>query len=85
MVRKPYKRIIKALGISEMRFHDMRHSYAVLSLTNGDDVKTLQSNLGHHSAGFTLDQYGHVSERMQEESAKRMDAYIKSIQNQNKA
>lgn len=85
MVRKPYKRIVKALGISELRFHDMRHSYAVLSLTNGDDVKTLQTNLGHHSAGFTLDQYGHVSERMQEESAKRMEAYIKGIQGQNKA
>jgi integrase len=85
MVRKPYKRIVAAMGISDLRFHDMRHSYAVLSLTNGDDVKTLQSNLGHHSAGFTLDQYGHVTERMQEESAQRMDNYINSLNAQSKA
>ena len=51
-------------------------AYAVLSLQNGDDVKTVQGNLGHATAAFTLDVYGHVSERMKDESAARMQAYI---------
>ena len=51
----------------------------MLSLQNGDDVKTVQGNLGHATAAFTLDVYGHVSERMKEESAGRMQAFINSI------
>ena len=79
MVRKPYKRIVAAMGMSELRFHDMRHSYAVLSIMNGDDIKTVQENLGHHTAAFTLDTYGHVTSQMREESANRMEKYIKSL------
>lgn len=78
-VYKHYKKIVAALGMPELRFHDMRHSYAVVALMNGDDIKTVQGNLGHHTAAFTLDQYGHITEQMQEASAARMDAFIKSV------
>ena len=54
-------------------------TYEVVYLQNGDDVKTVQENLGHATAAFTLDVYGHVSERMKEDSAARMEAYIKSL------
>ena len=67
------------LGISEARFHDLRHSYAVAALQSGDDVKTVQENLGHHTAAFTLDVYGHVSEKMKRESAERMESFIKGV------
>jgi site-specific recombinase XerD len=58
----------------------MRHSYAVASLRSGDDVKTVQANLGHHTAAFTLDTYGHVTERMKQDSANHMEQFIKSVQ-----
>lgn len=61
------------------RLHELRHTFAVLSLQNGDDVKTVQGNLGHATASFTLDVYGHVSERMKDDSAARMEAYIKGL------
>lgn len=48
-------------------------------LQKGDDIKTLQSKLGHATASFTLDVYGHVSERMKKESANRMEKFIKKI------
>ena len=51
----------------------------MLSLQNGDDVKTVQENLGHATASFTLDVYGHVSQKMKQDSADRMQAYIESI------
>ena len=51
--------------------------YAVLCLQNGDDMKTVQSNLGHATAAFTLDVYGHVSEKMKQDSANRMEAYMR--------
>jgi len=46
---------------------------------NGDDPKTVQMNLGHASAAFTLDMYGHSSDQMKKESAERMEKYIASI------
>lgn len=74
-----YKKVAARIGAPDSCVHDLRHTFAVLSLQNGDDVKTVQSNLGHATAAFTLDVYGHVSERMKEESAARMDAYIRGV------
>ncbi len=74
-----FKQLVAAAGSPATRFHDLRHSYAVASLQSGDDVKTIQENLGHHTAAFTLDVYGHVTERMKQESARRMENFIKGI------
>lgn len=76
-----YKRLAAQIGAPDSRVHDLRHTFAVLSLQNGDDVKTVQGNLGHATAAFTLDVYGHVSEKMKEDSAARMEGYIKGIAN----
>ena len=78
-VYKHYKRIVSKLGLTDLRFHDLRHSYAVTALQNGDDVKTVQENLGHQTAAFTLDVYGHVTEQMKKESAERMEKFIKNL------
>ena len=74
-----YKKLAAKIGAPGSRVHDLRHTFAVLSLQNGDDVKTVQGNLGHATAAFTLDVYGHVSERMKDDSAARMEAYIERI------
>lgn len=74
-----YKHIASSIGAPDSRVHDLRHTFAVLSLQNGDSVKTVQDNLGHATAAFTLDVYGHVSERMKEDSAARMQKYIESV------
>lgn len=74
-----YRKIAAQIGAPDTCVHGLRHTFAVLSLQNGDDFKTVQGNLGHATASFTLDVYGHVSERMKEESAKRMQAYINSL------
>lgn len=76
-----FKRIAAGLGLPEMRFHDLRHSYAVASIRAGDDIKTVQSNLGHATAAFTLDVYGHVTNQMRQASAERMEGYIKEVLN----
>ncbi|AFA46941.1 tyrosine-type recombinase/integrase [Acetobacterium woodii] len=76
-----YKKIVKSIGLPEARFHDLRHSYAVAALQSGDDIKSVQENLGHHTASFTLDVYGHVSDRMKTESANRMESFIKGVKN----
>ena len=74
-----YKKLAAQIGAPESRVHDLRHTFAVLSLQNGDDVKTVQGALGHATAAFTLDVYGHVSEKMKDDSAARMEGYIRRI------
>lgn len=71
-----FKRAVTSIGLPDRRFHDLRHTYAVLAIQSGVDIKTVQENLGHHTAAFTLDVYGHVTERMQKEAAARMEAII---------
>lgn len=76
---KQFKRFAKQADIPAVRFHDMRHTYATLSLQNGDDIKTISSNLGHATVAFTLDTYGHVTKQMNNISAQRMEAFIQGI------
>lgn len=78
-VYENFKRIVDGMGIPSTRFHDLRHSYAVAALQSGDDMKTLQENLGHHAAAFTLDVYGHVTDQMKLQSAARMDNFFKQV------
>ena len=74
-----YKKVVAEIGIPNARFHDLRHSYAVASIRAGDDIKTVQENLGHATAAFTLNVYAHVTEQMKKESAARMEQYIQSV------
>lgn len=74
-----YKRVVESIGLPNARFHDLRHSYAVAAIQAGDDIKTVQGNLGHATAAFTLDVYAHVTDEMKKASADRMEKYIKDV------
>jgi len=78
-VRRIFRRQLETIDMAEVRFHDLRHTYAVNAIRAGDDIKTVQSNLGHSSAAFTLDRYGHFTERMRYDSADRMEAFIRNV------
>ncbi len=75
-VYKNFKKIAIEIGCESLHFHSLRHSYAVAALQSGDDIKTVQENLGHYTAAFTLDVYGHVTDKMRQDSADRMQKYI---------
>ncbi len=80
-VYKDFKKVVASIGCPDARFHDLRHSYAVASIRAGDDIKTVQGNLGHATAAFTLDVYGHVTDQMKQASANRMQGFIKDVLN----
>lgn len=79
-VYRHFKQAVAAIGLPHVRFHDLRHSYAVASIRAGDDVKTVSENLGHASVAFTLDVYGHVTGDMKKASADKMQRYIDALQ-----
>lgn len=78
-VYRAYKKVVASIGRPDARFHDLRHSYAVAAIRSGDNIKTVQGNLGHATAAFTLDVYGHVTDQMKRDSADRMETFIKSV------
>lgn len=73
------KRIVRKMGHPEIRFHDLRHTYATMCIDNGDAVTTLQRNLGHATAEFTMDFYGHATDQMCSASADKMEARIERL------
>ena len=78
-VYNSFKRIVKAMGIPEVRLHDLRHSYATLAIQNGIDYKTISNNLGHATVAFTMDVYATVTMTMQKDSASKMESFIQSL------
>lgn len=80
-IYRSFKKAVASIGCPGVRFHDLRHSYAIIAIKSGDDIKTVQGNLGHATASFTLDVYGHVTDQMKRDSADRMEAFIKSVSN----
>ncbi|MCI9156771.1 MAG: site-specific integrase [Oscillibacter sp.] len=80
-LERRFRSVADSAGLEGMRFHDCRHTFAVNALRAGDDVKTVQGNLGHATAAFTLDRYGHFTETMQQASAAHMEGFIKNVLN----
>lgn len=74
-----FKRVVTDIGLPDVRFHDLRHTYATIALQEGVDVKTVSHNLGHATVAFTLDKYGHVTERMKDDSAEKIGRFIANM------
>lgn len=78
---KQFQKVLSDAGLGHHRFHDLWHSYSVISLQAGDDMKTLQMNLGHHTAAFTMQRYAHATATMNRASANRMQDFITNCEN----
>ncbi len=58
-----YRRFFAALrraGLPEIRFHALRHTFASLLIDQGENIKYVQTQLGHASIQMTIDVYGHL-------------------------
>ena len=75
-IRKRLQKILEHAECKHVRFHDLRHTFATLSLQNGIDVKTLSAMLGHVSAATTLDIYTHITDDMRHSAAANIDRGI---------
>ena len=68
MLSHEFARIAKQSGLENVRFHDLRHTYASLMLLRGAKPKVISEALGHISVAFTMDVYSHIIERMQSDA-----------------
>ena len=51
------KKIVKNLGVDDVRFHDLRHTHATVMLLQGVHLKVVQERLGHSKMSTTMDIY----------------------------
>lgn len=72
-LRRHFNNTIQKLGISKIRFHDLRHYHATNLLEKGVHPKIVQERLGHSSIKITLDLYSHVSMNMQKDVIDRLE------------
>lgn len=70
------KRVWKDAGLSYVKLHDARHTFASLLIAAGEDPKRIQTYLGHSTITVTFDVYGHLLPGSERESASRLDAYL---------
>ena len=73
---REFHRIVKRAGLDNVRFHDLRHTFASLMLLRGAKPKVISEALGHASVGFTLDVYSHIIEGMQTEAMALLDEVL---------
>ncbi len=76
VVKREFQPALDRAGLRRIRFHDLRHTFASLLIANGENIKFVQSQLGHASAKTTLDRYGHLFPGTQQEAAKRLDSAV---------
>ena len=73
------KTLLQQAGLPDIRFHDLRHTFATHALTSGVDIKTLSGILGHTRTAFTLDTYAHTTGDMQKRAAEIVGEFLTDI------
>jgi integrase len=59
-IRGSFEQALKRAGITDFRFHDLRHTFASHLVMAGIDLTTVQELMGHKSYEMTL-RYAHLS------------------------
>ncbi len=75
-IRQRLHLLLDHAGCKQVRFHDLRHTFATNCLEYGMDVKTLSTILGHVSSATTLNVYAHVTDEMRRTAAAKIDSGI---------
>lgn len=75
-----FRKVVGKIGLSGVRFHDLRHTYATTAIYAGVDIKTVSENLGHATVAFTLDKYADVIQQMRQQCADQMDKFIDLVE-----
>lgn len=71
LFRDVFHDVCKEAGVPELRFHDLRHTFAAHWVMNGGDIYRLQKILGHSTITMT-ERYSHLSPHVFKSDYKRI-------------
>lgn len=74
-----YKCLLKKYGIREVRFHDLRHTFASLLLEAGESPKIIQELLGHSTITTTMDIYAHVTKKSKVNAIEKFSQLVEDV------
>ena len=79
LIQRHFYPALDKTGLPKIRFHDLRHTYASLLIEQGENIKYIQSQLGHSSPTVTLNVYSHLMKSVNQEAALRLENAIFEI------
>lgn len=75
-ITRRFNRLVDGAGVPRIRLHDVRHTYATLSIDAGIDPKKISDRIGHASVAFTLATYTHPSAGLDRDAAETFAAAV---------
>lgn len=76
LTNRVLKETLDKAGLRQIRFHDLRHTYAALCISQGVNFKWLQRQMGHASITTTMDTYGHIMPEVEERLGGKLDSLL---------
>ncbi len=73
LVNRHFLPALKAASIERIRFHDLRHTKASLMIDQKENLKYIQTQLGHASPTITLNVYTHLLKPVNQDAACRFE------------
>ena len=73
---RAWRQTAKFTGVRPIRLYDMRHIFASLLIMANKNPLYISRQMGHHSAGFTLDTYGHLIESLPKRQVEWIDELV---------
>jgi integrase len=75
-VNMEHEKIMAQVGVTRIRFHDLRHTYATLALSAGIPAHVVSAILGHANIKITLNTYAHVLPTQYEDVRERLELLL---------
>ncbi len=76
-IHHTWGRLVRKAGITDVRFHDLRHTFASHLVMAGVDIRTVQELLGHATLAMT-ERYAHLSPDHSSRAIQALDTALQS-------
>jgi integrase len=76
-LERAHVQILRMAELPHSRIHDLRHTAAMLLLTQGVHPRVVMELLGHSQIAVTMTRYSHVVPALRKEAANQMDAVLR--------
>lgn len=83
LLRQHFWPSLKKAGIPQIRFHDMRHTFASMLIDQGENIKYIQAQMGHSSPTVTFNTYAHLLKPTNQRAARTLEETILNNRSQN--